>query len=177
MRTHTIVSSSKFTGMKCPFSVFVLMALLSCNQPAGNTGDIQSRMDSLEHKLGEAYTPGFGEFMGTIQVHHAKLWFAGKNENWKLADFEIHEIEETVDAIRKYHTARSESKMIVMLDPALDSVEHAIQQKNVSRFESGYTLLTSTCNNCHRATGYEFNVVKIPETPPFSNQNFKQSDK
>ena len=35
--------------------------------------------------------PGFEEFMSNIQAHHAKLWFAGQNHNWKLADFEIHE--------------------------------------------------------------------------------------
>jgi len=51
-----------------------------------------------------SYKPGFGEFMGGIQVHHEKLWFAGTNQNWKLAGFEIHEIKESMDDIRKYCT-------------------------------------------------------------------------
>ncbi len=127
----------------------------------------------MESRLAETYTPGFGEFMSSIQVHHAKLWFAGQNENWKLADFEIHEIKETIDAIRKYETERPESQKTGMLQPALDSVNNAIQQKNISLFKSSYTLLTNTCNNCHRETDFEFNVVKIPEIPPFSNQDFK----
>ena len=49
-----------------------------------------------------AYTPGLGEFMSGIQVHHEKLWFAGKAGNWQLADFETGEIRETIDDIQKY---------------------------------------------------------------------------
>jgi hypothetical protein len=157
------------------FSIFSTF-LFACNQPAGNTKVLQDRIDSLEHKLADTYTPGFGEFMSNIQVHHAKLWFAGQNENWKLADFEMHEIKEAIDAIQKYQTQRSESEKVGMLQPAIESVDNAIQQKNISLFKSSYTLLTNTCNNCHRATDFEFNVVKIPETPPFSNQDFKHQD-
>ena len=39
--------------------------------------------------------------MSGIQVHHEKLWFAGTAKNWRLADFEIHEIMEAVDDIAK----------------------------------------------------------------------------
>ena len=164
----------KLTSMKQTFFLLFLIAGLSaCNRPPDHTKVLQDRIDSLEHKLADMYIPGFGEFMSNIQVHHSKLWFAGQNENWKLADFEMHEIKETIDAIQKYQTGRSESQKVVMLQPALDSVGHAIQQKNMSLFKSSYTLLTNTCNNCHRATNFEFNVVKIPETPPFSNQDFK----
>ena len=37
----------------------------------------------------EAYTPGLGDFMGQIQMRHAKLWFAGKAKNWQLAAYEL----------------------------------------------------------------------------------------
>lgn len=159
--------------MNQTFFILLTVGLFSCNQPADNTKVLLSRIDSLESKLADTYIPGFGEFMSNIQVHHAKLWFAGQNENWKLADFEIHEIKETLGAIQKYQTERTESQKIGMLNPALDSIDIAIQQRNISLFKNSYALLTNTCNNCHRATDFEFNVVKIPETPPFSNQDFK----
>jgi hypothetical protein len=65
--------------------------------------------------------------MSGIQVHHAKLWFAGDARNWKLAEF-----------------------------------------------KSAFILLTNTCNNCHRATKHEFNVIRVPQTPPFTNQVFEK---
>ncbi|RYD70295.1 MAG: hypothetical protein EOP53_25665, partial [Sphingobacteriales bacterium] len=127
--------------MKRTFKLLII-GFISCNHPTDNTKVLQNRIDSLEHKVGDTYKPGFGGFMASIQVHHAKLWFAGQNENWKLADFEMHEIEETVDDIREYHAGRKETQMIGMLQPAFDSVDNAIQQKSISSFKNSYTLLT-----------------------------------
>ena len=148
---------------------------MACNN-SENT-KLEARVDSLEKKLNDTYKPGFGEFMSNIQIHHAKLWFAGTNENWELADFEIHEIIETVDAIKKYEPEREESKAIPMIEPALDSVSAAIQNKNLAQFKSNYILLTNTCNNCHKSVNFSFNEVKIPDSPPFSNQVFEKKKK
>jgi len=158
------------------FFLFLLMIItisFACNQQTDTTKALQSRIDSLEKKLANTYKPGFGEFMSSIQVHHAKLWFAGQNQNWELADFEMHEIAEAIDAIKEYQTEREESKKVDMLKPALDAVNDAIQKKDSVLFNSSYLLLTNTCNNCHKAVNFGFNVVKVPETPPFSNQAFK----
>ena len=158
--------------MKPLIYLLATLGLLSCNQRADNT-QLQNQVDSLETQLKDAYKPGFGEFMSSIQSHHAKLWFAGQNQNWKLADFEIHEILEAVANIQKYQTERPESEKVCMITPALDSMNSAIQQKDPALFKSCYIALTNNCNNCHRATEFEFNVVKIPETSPFSNQDFR----
>lgn len=156
---------------------FVLPALIvlviACNNTAPEQSkELQARIDSLEKKLNDAYKPGFGEFMSGIQAHHTKLWFAGKNENWKLADFEVHEIMEAIEDIQKYETERNESQMISMINPALDSVNEAIRSENPEKFRSSFTLLTNTCNNCHKAANFGFNKVQIPETEPFPNQDF-----
>ena len=148
--------------------------LAACKQ-SNNSAGMQKKLDSLERRVADSYKPGFGEFMSNIQVHHAKLWFAGKNQNWQLADFEVHEIMEALENIQKYQTERQESKMIPMLNPALDSVNNAIKEKNVMLFNNSFILLTKTCNDCHNAANFGFNVVTIPVSPPFSNQDFKVS--
>jgi len=159
--------------MRSFFLLIIIPSFIACKQQADNTKSLQSRVDSLEKKLATTYKPGFGEFMSSIQIHHAKLWFAGKNQNWELADFEMHEIGEAIDAIKEYQTEREESKKVDMLKPALDAVNDAIQKKDSALFNSSYLLLTSTCNNCHKAVNFGFNVVKVPDTAPFSNQSFK----
>ncbi len=155
------------------FLIIITFGLFACNQSTDKIQILQNRVDSLESKLEKTYKPGLGEFM-SIQVHHNKLWFAGINQNWKLADFEVHEIVEAIDDIKKYQNERKETEMIDMIEPPLDSINIAIQQKNPVLFKSSFNLLTTTCNNCHRETKFEFNVVKIPDHPPFSNQDFKQ---
>src|ERR1700747_1670747 len=92
--------------------LFVTLIIASCSQQSDNTKQLQARIDSLQQKLNNTYKPGLGEFMLGIQEHHAKLWFAGINKNWALADFEVHEIGETVDDIKQYCTDRPEVKSI-----------------------------------------------------------------
>jgi hypothetical protein len=154
------------------FSGIVLL-LLAYKNLSNNIVQLQHRIDSLQKKIDDAYKPGLGEFMSGIQVHHAKLWFAGENSNWKLADFEIHEIMEAVEDIQHYAADREEVKELPMLQPALDSVNDAINKKDENLFRKDFIILTNTCNNCHRTVHYEFNMVKIPETAPYSNQEFE----
>lgn len=154
------------------FFSILLVAEFACNNPARNNQTLQNRIDSLNQELANAYRPGLGEFMTGIQIHHAKLWFAGQNQNWKLAEFETGEIEETLAAIKEYCKDRPEIKLIYMINGPLDSVVAAIHQKDPIQFKRNFILLTSTCNSCHQATRHEFNVIKIPDNPPFSNQDF-----
>ena len=111
--------------MKYLCLLIVAFIFISCNESA-DTKNLKLQIDSLNQKISNSYSPGLGEFMSGIQVHHAKLWFAGTNENWKLADFEIHEIMEAVEDIQKYNTDRPEVKSIGMINTSLDSVNAAL---------------------------------------------------
>ncbi|MEO9005373.1 MAG: hypothetical protein ABI288_11585 [Ginsengibacter sp.] len=158
--------------MKNILFYLIVVAGFSCNQSASNNPKLEKKIDSLQYQIDNSYKPGLGEFMSQIQVHHAKLWFAGKNKNWDLAHFEIGEIQEALDDIPKFCADRPEVKSIDMIVPAMDSLSNAVKEKNENKFSSGFTLLTATCNDCHKATNHGFNVIKIPDTPPFSNQVF-----
>jgi hypothetical protein len=146
--------------------------LCACNDQEKTIQSLQLQIDSLQKHIDNSYKPGFGEFMSSIQVHHEKLWFAGINQNWKLADFEINEIKEALDDLESYCKDRPELKSLSMINQPIDSISNAILQKDDVRFKSNFITLTNTCNTCHKATAHEFNVIKIPETPPFSNQSF-----
>ena len=153
--------------------ILLVFGLFSCNQQTtDNTKVLQTRIDSLEVKLANTYKPGFGDFMSSIQAHHSKLWFAGQNENWELADFEIHEIMEAIEDIQEYHEGREETKLIGMINPAIESIEKAIEQRNRTLFESSYNMLTISCNQCHQTLDLNYIRVKTPDSSPFTNQDF-----
>jgi hypothetical protein len=158
--------------MKRIWIASLVLTFYSCNQNTNNTIALQNKIDSLETQLNNCYKPGFGEFMSGIQGHHAKLWFAGQHSNWKLADFEIHEIMEAIEDIKTYETDRKETESIGMINPAIDSVVQAIQEQNVEQFNRSFSYLTHTCVNCHTDNHYEFIQIKIPEQQTFSNQEF-----
>jgi hypothetical protein len=172
---YTVIKDLSF------FLIPGLIALAACNRPDANNSapearidSLQKKLDSLQKKLDEAYRPGLGEFMSGIQVHHAKLWFAGTAGNWKLADFEVGEIKESLDDIAKYCTDRPEVASLPMIRPPLDSIDAAVAAGHQEAFRSAFTQLTATCNSCHRATKHEFNVIRVPDTPPFTNQVFSK---
>lgn len=150
----------------------LIIAAAACHNPNPREKQMMDSIDSLQKKLDHSYKPGLGEFMNSIQLHHAKLWFAGKATNWDLAAFELDEIKELIEDIQKYNTDRDEVKSIPILKPALDSVEHTILRKDLPAFISGYSLMTNLCNDCHKATHHEFNKIIVPQTPPVTNQDF-----
>lgn len=135
---------------------------------------LQQKVDSLQTEINNSYKPGLGDFMISIQLHHQKLWFAGIHENWSLADFEMHEIAEALADIKTYNNDRPEATKVVMLNQPLDDVENAIKEKNITSFRNSFLLLTNTCNACHQAVNFSFNVVKVPDTSSFYNQSFEK---
>jgi hypothetical protein len=147
--------------------------MVSCNAQNDKVKKMQATIDSLQKQLAATYKPGFGEFMSGIQTHHAKLWFAGTNSNWALADFEVHEIQEALEDVQQFCSDRPEVKAIGMINAPIDSINNAIQQKSLPLFKSSFILLTNTCNTCHKETDHGFNVVTVPTSLPVVNQDFK----
>ena len=162
--------------MKNLFFLSGIVLICACNDQSGDNTKLQAKIDSLQAKLNNTYKPGLGEFMTGIQEHHAKLWFAGTNKNWKLADFEVHEIGETLDDIKKYCTDRPEVKSIGIIDPAISNINTAIQKKDLASFKSGFVTLTNNCNSCHKDNQHGFNIITIPSAPPVTNQDFRPAN-
>ncbi len=159
--------------MKFLFTVFLALFLLTaCTKENKREQALQSQIDSLQIQLDNAYKPGFGDFMGSIQNHHNKLWFAGSSENWRLAAFEIHELQEFFDDIKAIYPDREETQSISVIGPGLIAVNNAINQQNIEEFKQGYITLTNACNTCHQATEHDFIQIIIPTSPSFSNQDF-----
>jgi hypothetical protein len=124
----------------------------------------------------QPYKPGLGEFMTATQLRHAKLWFAGKDNNWDLAAYEIDEIKEGLeDAARLHPTVDGVpvAEMIkTILIPRIEQLETAVKAKNSSRFIAAFDELTNGCNSCHAGASKPFIHIQRPTEPPLTNQSF-----
>lgn len=120
-----------------------------------------------------AFIPETAEMMNSIQRYHLKLWFAGQNENWDLADFELHELEEVFEDMEVFKANKDYIPLLPMIYPPIENLEETIKAKDKNRFEEGFIQLTNTCNTCHKNTGHPYIKIQIPETNPYSNQSFK----
>lgn len=122
------------------------------------------------------YVPGLGDIMGTIQMRHAKLWFAGKMKNWELAAYELDEIKEGLDDTVKYHPNFKNKPITKMIDSntlqPISQIEQAIKNKNSKEFVKSFDKLSDACTSCHQSSGYGFISIKRPTHSPISNQKF-----
>ncbi len=126
-----------------------------------------------------SYRPGLGELMNFTQIRHAKLWFAGQERNWQLAQYEVDELQEGFDDVVRFHPSHKESPLPlsllvpkIMTQPMGD-LRSAIKANDEQAFVAAYDELTAGCNSCHQAANFGFNVVKRPSGASwFTNQAF-----
>jgi hypothetical protein len=114
--------------------------------------------------------------MGKIQFRHIKLWEAIKHRNWELLDYELGQIKDSFgNAVILYRNIPVE--FIAAAGKPLTDMQKAALAKDSSQLERGYTELTAACNNCHKAAGAGFIVIKTPASSPFSDQDFSTGTK
>jgi hypothetical protein len=129
--------------------------------------------------VSEAYAPGLGEIMTLTQMRHIKLWFAGEAENWPLADYELDELEEGFADVVRFHPTHGDVPQALadlvpeLAGPPLRGLRIAVADRDPAAFVTAYDSLTSSCNGCHQAAGFSFNVVSRPTANPYSNQQFR----
>lgn len=124
----------------------------------------------------QAYMPGLGEIMALQQMRHAKLWFAGSNKNWELANYELDELREGFSDAVNLHPVHDTIPIATLVDKIttepLAEVSKAIEQKNSALFNNAFDGLTMACNECHLAAKHPYIVIKRPDVLPFGNQEF-----
>lgn len=124
------------------------------------------------------HRPRLGDIMEMTQIRHAKLWFAGENQNWELAAYELHEMKEGFEDLEKHHPTHGKPPIPLaqtlqqIMDPQLAQLSKAIQAGDKQQFVQAFDVVTVSCNVCHQTAKVSFNLIKRPTLAPFSNQEF-----
>lgn len=122
------------------------------------------------------YTPGVGDIMSTLQMRHAKLWFAAKAGNWELASYELDEITEGLAEVAVSHPLFKGQPLAGMLEAVtsqpVNQIHRAVTRHNVRAFARSFDALSRACNTCHQSMGYPFITITRPVRLPVGNQMF-----
>jgi hypothetical protein len=125
-----------------------------------------------------AYRPGLGDLMTTtVQPRHIKLWAGGQEKNWAYAAYALDELEEALErAARTWPRWRTHD--IAQMIPALTKepladLDAAIKASDAVKFADGYRRLTEACNSCHQAAEHGMIVIRVPQSAPFPDQDFR----
>jgi hypothetical protein len=151
-----------------------------------NDRDLAALQDSLKRAQAELATakasaPGLGEYMTTIQLHAGKLWFAARASNWELAEYELDELKETMEAAMSLNVEKKGVKISGVLDSVVQTqvaqLAESIKRKRPAEFQKSYDETLSACNGCHTEAGYKFIHIIRPTAPPVTNQRWQISSK
>jgi hypothetical protein len=144
---------------------------------------LQDSVKRLENELAAAKErlPGLAEYMITIQLHAAKLWFAARAANWELAAHSLHEMEEAMEAVGELNVEKNGVKISGVMEAVLQTqvarLDEAIKKKSSSEFQKAYDETLSACNGCHTESGHKYIQIIRPTAPPVTNQSWAISAK
>lgn len=145
--------------------------------------DLQTSIKRAEAELVKLRegASGLGEYMTTIQLHAGKLWFAAKALNWELAEYELNELKETMEAAKSLSAEKNGVKISNVLDSVLQTqvaaLDKSLKNKSQSEFQKLYDETLSACNGCHESAGYKFIHIVRPTAPPVTNQVWEKKSK
>ena len=140
----------------------------------------ESSVITLDKQVGflKDQIPGLGEYMSGLQFHMAKMWFAAQASNWDLADYELHETSEAIDAVAGLNVSRNNvdisDEIKSVLGSQIANLQKAIDEQSLAAFTASYNKALETCNNCHGSSGYRFIHVTTPSSPPVTNQAWEK---
>ncbi len=131
--------------------------------PASDTAWLRGSTDE-RFDLVAKHLRGFDMAMVETGYRYTELYWAGREENWGYAAYQLGKIRTAIaNGIERRPRRAASARMI---DAPLAAVETAIQRRDRAQFLAGFETLTAACNACHRAEGVGFVTARPPEQRP-----------
>ena len=125
--------------------------------------------------------PDQSHVMQDVSYHFSNLWFAGKHENWDLANFYWSETRSHLRwAVRIIPVRKDNAGVEVKLVDILEGMENGpfkqlekrLPPTIIRHFEKKYRTTMETCYGCHKAADKPFLRPQIPTQPESPIINF-----
>jgi hypothetical protein len=158
-------------------------ALCGCNQPTPAAAPQPPAKSELEARVEalEALLPSQSHMMADVGEHFTNLWFAGRAENWPLADFYLAETTSHLRwAVRRIPIRKDNQGHEVNLTNILEAFENSqltqlkqvIDRKDKVGFERLYKESLTVCYSCHKAADKPYLRPQVPFEPATRVMNF-----
>ena len=114
-----------------------------------------------EIKIIEKQFRGFDNAMVETGYRYQELYWAGEDENWDYAKYQLEKIKLAIEngLQRRHKRAKSAEHF---LSTTLPEMQMVIESKDTVAFNKNFFVLTIGCNNCHAKENVSFFTVKTP---------------
>jgi hypothetical protein len=110
--------------------------------------------------------PGTSTIMVEMGERYRNLYWAGQQDKWEFAEYQLEEIESLIETLMITRPARAATSQD-FLDQAMKPLETAIENKNKSAFLRGFDNLHQQCMTCHKRNDHAF--IVLPAKPAQGN--------
>lgn len=140
-------------------------------------GGLACTIDTSASEAGHAAEePELAQYMMRLQHWSHKAALALEARNAELADFYLHEMEETIGTLQTkaptYEGHAVGDLTETMLVPSVEALDGALDNRAWPTVDQRVQELARACNQCHAATGYRFIRVDLQEVPNPYAQSF-----
>ncbi|HBJ85956.1 MAG TPA: hypothetical protein DDZ88_19225 [Verrucomicrobiales bacterium] len=107
------------------------------------TGNLQEKLAKLA-----AHHRGLDQAMWEIGYRYRELAWAGKQQDWTYADYQIGKIQLTLEQAIERRPKRADSARIFIAD-GVEPMKQALAKQPVQDFTARFQQLTAACLACH----------------------------
>ena len=108
-------------------------------------GDSSERWATMSKQL-----RGLDVAMLEMGYRYDELHWAGADENWPYADYQLTKLRLTLEnALVRRPKRRASAEALFV--PALDEMKRAVARRERAGFDQAFAALTTACNSCHVA--------------------------
>lgn len=153
----------KHKNMKWLIFIIGLFFLWSCDRIEDeNTqgkwikGTEQEKLNSIEKQF-----RGFDMAMVETGYRYQELYWAGQDENWEYAQYQVKKIRKAIENGLERRPKRGQSAEH-FLTLALPEMEKSLEKRDTSLFNKNFQDLTKSCISCHAMEKVPYFTVKRP---------------
>lgn len=150
--------------MKNIYLLLVLFLLNACDKAKENDatqGNWIKGTEAEQIKTIEKQFRGFDNAMVETGYRYQELYWAGQDENWEYADYQLEKIRVAIEngLERRPKRAKSAEHFLITVLPEM---KKSLGKRDSLIFNKGFQNLTISCNSCHAMERVPFFSVKIP---------------
>jgi len=148
--------------MKLIKYILPILIFLSCkNNQQEPKGEWISGTKEEQLKTIEKHFRGFDMAMIEVDYRYQELYWAGKDNNWDYANYQLDKIKLTIENALQRRPKKGNSAEI-FLQNVLPEMKKSLESKDTAIVIKTFEILTLNCNSCHVAEKVPFFTVKPP---------------
>ena len=141
--------------------IFIITSFLFqyCNKDRTVQGNWIKGNELEKLKTIEKQFRGFDNTMIETGYRYQELYWAGQEQNWEYANYQLEKIKLTIEngLVRRPKRAKSAEHFLTYVLPEM---QKSVNSKDTTRFNEDFKIMTTNCNSCHEMEKVPYFTVK-----------------